>query len=65
MLFRHLLRLILLIQEFAQITPPDVTEDEWLTDLDDITDRLATICRAVDATSTDKALEEMKKTETL
>ncbi len=62
-LFRHLLRLILLIQEFAQITPPDVTEDEWLTDLDDITDRLATICRAVDATSTDKALEEVKKSE--
>src|SRR5262249_6730759 len=27
--FRHLLRLILLCEEFAQLTPPDTTVEEW------------------------------------
>lgn len=56
-IFRHLLRLILLAVEFAQLCPPDVTEDEWAGDLKDIVDRLAATCRSVDPTSTDKALE--------
>ena len=34
--FRHLLRLILLVDEFAQLCPPDIAEDEWRGDLDDI-----------------------------
>ena len=34
--FRHLLRLILLCGEFAQVTPPDTTPDEWQADLRDI-----------------------------
>src|SRR5262249_29762023 len=28
-IFRHLLRLILLCEEFAQLTPPDSTVEEW------------------------------------
>jgi len=57
-IFRHLLRLILLAIEFTQFCPPDTTEDEWLDDLNDVADRLTATCRAVDPTSTDKTLEQ-------
>jgi superfamily II DNA/RNA helicase len=57
-IFRHLLRLILLVKEFQQFTPPDCPADEWLADLSDIATRLTDCCRRVDATSTDKVLEE-------
>jgi len=62
-IFRHLLRLILLAIEFTQLCPPDVTQDEWTGDLKDIADRLAATCRAVDPTSTDKALEHAAQPE--
>ena len=55
--FRHLLRLILLCGEFAQVTPPDTTPEDWQTDLRDIADRLTASCRAVDPTSTDEMIE--------
>lgn len=61
MLFRHLLRLILLIAEFRQLCPPDTTEEEWQEDLTDVADRLTATCRTVDPQSTDKALEEAEK----
>jgi superfamily II DNA/RNA helicase len=61
MLFRHLLRLILLVGEFVQLCPPDATEDEWRGELGDIAARLAESCRRVDPTSTDKALEEVEQ----
>ena len=61
MIFRHLLRLILLLAEFKQITPPDTTEDEWRSDLQDISERLTECCRRVDPTSTEKALEEAEE----
>ena len=56
MVFRHLLRLILLLEEFKTLTPPDVEPADWTVELDDIGSRLTESCRAVDATSTDKAL---------
>ena len=34
--FRHLLRLILLCGEFAQVCPPETTPEEWQADLRDI-----------------------------
>ena len=37
------------------------TKDEWQTDLCDISDGLAECCRVVDATSTDKALEQAEQ----
>ncbi|MCX7428516.1 MAG: helicase [Planctomycetia bacterium] len=58
MVFRHLLRLILLIAEFAQLSPPDGSPDEWRADLDDVAARLTEICRQVDPTSTEKTLAE-------
>jgi hypothetical protein len=57
-IFRHLLRMILLLAEFKQLCPPDTTDEEWRDELDEITDRLAESCRQVDSTSTDKTLEQ-------
>ena len=57
LIFRHLLRLILLCGEFLQVCPKDTTLDEWNADLRDISERLTSSCRAVDPESTDKAIE--------
>lgn len=59
--FRHLLRLILLVNELLQLCPPETTEDEWQGDLGDIAGRLTESCRRVDPASTDKALEEVEE----
>ena len=61
MVFRHLLRMILLVAEFQQLCPPDTTEEQWRGDLGDISARLAECCRRVDPTSTDKVLEEVEQ----
>ena len=55
--FRHLLRLILLCGEFAQVTPADVSADAWRAEMRDIADRLTASCREVDPASTDEAIE--------
>src|SRR5215472_7198421 len=55
--FRHLLRLILLCGEFAQVTPLDITPEAWQAELRDITDQLTASCREIDPTSTDEAIE--------
>jgi len=57
LIFRHLLRLILLTQEFEQLTPPGLTAEEWKKELTEITDKLTEICRAVDPTSTEEAIK--------
>ena len=57
-IFRHLLRLILLIAEFASLCPPDVAEDQWRADLEDIANHLSETCRQVDPTSTEQTLHE-------
>ena len=59
-LFRHLLRLILLLAEFRYLCPPDTTEEEWRTDLKEITNQLADCCRQVDPTSTDKTISDLE-----
>ncbi len=58
LIFRHLLRLILLTEEFEQITPPGMDEGEWKTELKAITDKLTEICRAVDPTSTEETIKK-------
>ncbi len=58
LIFRHLLRLILLTQEFEQLTPPGMTAEEWKKELTEISDRLTEICRAVDPTSTEEAIKK-------
>ena len=61
MLFRHMLRLVLLVGEFVQLCPPDVTEEEWRGELTDIAGGLTESCRRVDPASTDKALEVVEQ----
>jgi superfamily II DNA/RNA helicase len=56
-IFRHLLRLILLLGEFQQVTPPDTTTDEWRGDLRDLSERLTASCREVDPASTDETIQ--------
>jgi hypothetical protein len=56
-IFRHLLRLILLCGEFIQLTPPDVAPEAWRAELRDIADQLTAGCRQVDPTSTDEIIE--------
>jgi superfamily II DNA/RNA helicase len=55
--FRHLLRLILLIGEFAQLEPPGTDAAEWRDDLRDIADQLTETCRKIDPESTDQIIE--------
>lgn len=62
-IFRHLLRLILLLAEFARLCPPDTSEDQWRGELEDLIARFTATCRRVDPTSTDKALEEVEASE--
>ncbi len=57
--FKHLLRLILLCDEFAQLTPTGMDRDLWLQHLDEISEPIAAACREVDPQSTDQALEEL------
>ncbi len=58
--FRHLLRLILLLGEFAQLCPGDATADQWRGDLTDVADRLTETCRQIDPNSTEQAIERAK-----
>ncbi len=56
--FRHLLRLILLCGEFAQVCPADIAADAWQQEMRDIAEQLTASCRAIDPASTDEAIEK-------
>lgn len=56
-LFRHFLRLILLLGEFAQVCPADTSASAWSADLRDIANQLTASCQAVDPASTDEMIE--------
>jgi hypothetical protein len=58
-LFKHCLRMILLCEEFAQLTPHGIAPDAWKTTLGAISQTLTTACRTVDPQSTDELLEEL------
>jgi hypothetical protein len=55
--FRHLLRLILLVGEMAQVCPLDTTAAAWQAELREITEQLTASCREVDPQSTDEVIE--------
>jgi hypothetical protein len=57
-IFRHLLRLILLCEEFQQVCPKDMRPEEWKLELDSLTAALTASCRDVDPTSTDEMIEK-------
>ncbi len=54
--FRHLLRMVLLIAEFAQLTPPEVEPAAWQSRLDAIRLPLVESCQYVDRHTTEKIL---------
>jgi hypothetical protein len=56
LIFRHILRLILLLGEFSQVTPPGMDATTWRSELRDLADRLTASCREVDPTSTEHTL---------
>jgi hypothetical protein len=58
LIFRHCLRLILLLEEFEQLTPPGVEPAVWQGELKELADRLAEACRSVDPTSTDATIKQ-------
>ncbi len=57
LIFRHVLRLILLLGEFSQLTPPQVDPVAWRNELRTLALKLTESCRQVDPNSTDSTLE--------
>ncbi|MFN6130921.1 MAG: hypothetical protein ACK494_18745, partial [Planctomycetota bacterium] len=53
MLFRHVLRFILLLNEISGIAPENTTPEEWELPLDAIGEQLIAACRRVKPESTD------------
>ncbi len=60
MIFRHMLRMILLIDELAMLGPPDIDHQQWQDELGEIADALEGSCRQVDSYSTDQWLDEAR-----
>ena len=60
-IFRHLLRLILLLGEFSRICPPEIEQTVWEAQLHGLSDQVADSCRAIDPTSTEKILQEVAR----
>ncbi|MCA8984823.1 MAG: DEAD/DEAH box helicase [Planctomycetaceae bacterium] len=57
-IFRHLLRFVLLLQEFLPFCPVGISESDWQTRLLFWIDTISKGCRAVDPVSTDEMLAE-------
>jgi superfamily II DNA/RNA helicase len=58
-IFKHLLRMAMLCEEFAQLTPRGITPEAWRTALTSLSDSLTTACRIVDPQCTDEMLKEL------
>ena len=58
-LFRHLLRLILLLGEMGQLSPPNVEEEKWRQDLNNLQQQLTETCSNIDPGSTDQTLAQL------
>lgn len=66
LVFRHLLRLILLMEEFTELTPPGLNSEAWKSELNTIGAKLTETCRAVDPQSTEATIRQahsVKQTE--
>jgi superfamily II DNA/RNA helicase len=55
-IFRHVLRLILLCDEFAQVTPRGLVASAWQAEMKELASHLTEACRSVDPASTDEVL---------
>ena len=60
-IFRHLLRLILLLDEFMTMPPADGTAEDWNADLTEMKEILLACCTKVDPKSTQEILEHAKE----
>ncbi|MDR0871426.1 MAG: hypothetical protein LBN39_11605 [Planctomycetaceae bacterium] len=60
-IFRHLLRLILLLGEFAEMPPADGPFDVWKANLNEMIEQLTKCCTEVDPQSTQEYLEWAKE----
>lgn len=58
-LFKHLLRMVLLCGEMEAVVPRGVLPEVWRDKLRALADRLEEVCREVDPASTDELLEEL------
>ncbi len=57
LIFRHCLRLILLMEEFAELTPPGLEPEAWQQELKSIAEKLTETCRSVDPQSTEATIK--------
>jgi len=60
-IFRHLLRLILLLDEFLGMPPKEGSPEEWKADLSDMKEMLMACCTKVDPKSTQEILDHAKE----
>ena len=63
--FRHLLRLILLVEEFLQFEPIGVEPGAWRAELNEIAAALVECCRKVDPSSVEETLRFSQKPDLL
>lgn len=61
-IFRHLLRFILLLKELSELTPPNMSRDTWETELLQLGEMLVRCCKMVDPTSTEEMLHHARQT---
>lgn len=59
MLFRHVLRFLLLVNEISSIAPESSTPEDWEEPFDRLAERLMECCRKVDPESTDELVQEL------
>lgn len=55
--FRHMLRLILMLNEFMELTPPGLAEEEWQSELTELGRVLTESCQKIDPSSTEKTIQ--------
>ena len=60
MILRHLLRFVLLIDEMAELCPPDIEHEQWQSEIWPIANQLEAICQKADPQNTEEWLAEMK-----
>ena len=63
LIFRHLLRMVLLLDEFRQVTPVGVDPQAWQAELQETADRLTACCRSVDPSWTDSMLTQQNNSD--
>ncbi|MBA4030777.1 MAG: helicase [Planctomyces sp.] len=57
LVFKHLLRMVLLLEEFAECTPPGRDPQLWRSELLDLAAKISWSCEAVDPQSTEQTLK--------